>query len=116
MACSQQPLRNTDQHEKARQQEVKQVPHQRRKPEVGQVDAADLLHVLRLDRRLRYKQESKGAGQGGHTVHQVDGNGEARLSPKSRVRSFKILPHLKQLPFKSSNMMINRILLGANYF
>lgn len=72
---------STDQHEKARQQEVEQVPNQSREPEVRQVDTADLLHMLRLDGGLCHKQQSEGTGQGGHPVHQVDGNGEACLSP-----------------------------------
>lgn len=72
---------HTDQHEETGHQEVDQVPQQGRKPEVWQVDAADLLHMLGLDRRLRYKQQGKGAGQGGHPVHQVDGDGKACLSP-----------------------------------
>lgn len=37
--------------------------------------------MLRLDGGLGYEQQSKGAGQGGHTVHEVDGDGKARLSP-----------------------------------
>lgn len=71
----------TDQHEKARQQKVEQVPHQSRKPEVRQVDTADLLHMLGLDGGLCHKQQSEGTGQGSHAVHQVDGNGEACVSP-----------------------------------
>lgn len=72
---------NTDQNEKTGQQEIDQVPQKGRKPEVEQIDAADLLHMFRLDGGLRYKQQSKGAGQGGHTVHQVDGDGKACFSP-----------------------------------
>ena len=36
--------------------------------------------MLGLDRGLSYEQQGKGAGQGGHTVHQVDGDGKACLS------------------------------------
>lgn len=71
----------THQHEETGQQEVDQVPQKGREPEVGQVDSADLLHMLGLDGGLSDQQQSKGAGQGGHAVHQVDGDGEARLLP-----------------------------------
>lgn len=37
--------------------------------------------MLGLDRGLSDEQQGKGAGQGGHTVHQVDGDGKACLSP-----------------------------------
>lgn len=39
---------HTDQHEQAGQQEVDEVPQQGREPEVGEVDPADLLHMLGL--------------------------------------------------------------------
>lgn len=72
---------HTDQHEETRQQEVDQVPKQGWKPEVCQVDAADLLHMLGLDGGLCYKQQGKSAGQGGHPIHQVDSNGKPCLTP-----------------------------------
>lgn len=71
----------TYQHEETGQQEVDQVPQKGREPEVEQVDSADFLHVLGLDGGLGHEQQSKGAGQGGHAVHQVDGDGKARLLP-----------------------------------
>lgn len=71
----------TDQHEETGQQEVDQVPQQRRKPEVRQVDTADLLHMLGLDGGLGYEQKGECAGQGGHAVHQVYSDDETRLSP-----------------------------------
>lgn len=71
----------TDQNEKTGQQEIDQVPQEGRKPKVEQIDTADFLHMFRLDGGLRYKQQSKGAGQGGHTIHQIDGDGKACFSP-----------------------------------
>lgn len=52
----------TDQHEQAGQQEVDEVPQQGGEPEVGEVDPADLLHVLGLHRPLRDEEQGKGAG------------------------------------------------------
>jgi len=36
--------------------------------------------MLRLDRGLRYEQQGKSAGQGGHAIHKVDGYGKSRLT------------------------------------
>lgn len=70
----------TYQHQSTRNEEIDDVPEQGRQPEVDHVDTADELDVLGLDGPLTDQQESKGAGERGHAIQQVDGDGKPGLA------------------------------------
>lgn len=74
----------THQHQSTRDEEVDDVPEQGGKPEVDHVDAADKLDVLGFDGSLADQQQSEGAGERGHAVQQVDGNGKPGLASAGR--------------------------------
>lgn len=75
----------THQHQSTRDKKVDNVPEQGGKPEVDHVDTADKLDMLGFDGPLADQQQSEGAGERGHAVQQVDGNGEPSLSSAGRA-------------------------------